>query len=1003
LKSRKLIVYAYVLMFLLVLSLSVLINNGESLVFATSLTNISVENYTDSDNLLKADGSLSNKNIKTFSNEVKGATSNTSFPELAQVVPKQYLESTTTNATYQYNGKEYGFYMVKEGDYFDLLLIDFVYEFDSGEHLNDYVIRIKPILQQSFLRTADSSGNYNWLKYGGNRYKYYVANPRFLTVLQNENALNYGDSGYSKSADDGLIIYQSRFNFGKVCYKTETDLAVELAEFSVKKYIDFTLDTTQIGSIICDVIDVVEFANDLYNEGQETTVQANNENNIFTEKSKSNQLNNTNLPSYSRVASVEPEQEIILSDAGESYAEFITLLNETNYRSRLNQYCEFDIARRLTNYESMEYVAGNWVDSNSQSLMFKKERVLFNNAEPQTVLEETDFLGKNVPLYLLPNGNQTFSFSPQYSGTYKFTIPSSTTISVDGANSITKSGNIYSVSLNAGGLYQIVVSNNSNGVINQTIRCDLPTIIQAISIAGNNNIIVQCTALENGYKKVMINNSNCAVKILNSQFEVVEESNTNYCYFNFTKNQKYFFVITNKTSSSLFVAVQISEPTTTTVDEVIKITADKEVLSFENSYNTNVQYKLTISWNSGSKTASVLDENGDNIAIVTISGNTKTYSFSLSAGEKCFIKYSHTDSSITSQITVDEQYLRWKIDGEVCDSNVRLQKGKDYQIELVSIIDGVEIPQSVSYQTVANNTYFELSNAGILSIKEGIDRGYDIVIAHSSYPSFWLVVNVKYVTVTFDNQGGTGGTDSVVVDYGYPIPRVAEPTREGYDFVGYFEAPNKQGTMYYDASMVNRPVYFENDTTLYAGWWANRYFIYFDLAGGGFGDSSAYVDYDEPFPTIYPPMRIGYKFLYFEAANGEKYYVNGVENRPFKFAENIYLTAHWELSYLEINLVNKVGNQWTIAITNNSSSDLVAEYNSKMCTLNGAKNWFGLFDIETIEIEKGETVEVIISENLFATSITISYESNDDIRLVTYANNLNNNNKSMSVYYNKIE
>lgn len=119
-------------MFLLVLSLSVLINNGESLVFATSLTNISVENYTDSDNLLKADGSLSNKNIKTFSNEVKGATSNTSFPELAQVVPKQYLESTTTNATYQYNGKEYGFYMVKEGDYFDLLLIDFVYEFDSG-------------------------------------------------------------------------------------------------------------------------------------------------------------------------------------------------------------------------------------------------------------------------------------------------------------------------------------------------------------------------------------------------------------------------------------------------------------------------------------------------------------------------------------------------------------------------------------------------------------------------------------------------------------------------------------------------------------------------------------------------------------------------------------------------------------------------------------------------------------------------------------------------------
>ena len=30
-------------------------------------------------------------------------------------------------------------------------------------------------------------------------YTYYVANPRFLSVVQNENALNYGDAGYSRA------------------------------------------------------------------------------------------------------------------------------------------------------------------------------------------------------------------------------------------------------------------------------------------------------------------------------------------------------------------------------------------------------------------------------------------------------------------------------------------------------------------------------------------------------------------------------------------------------------------------------------------------------------------------------------------------------------------------------------------------------------------------------------------------------------------------------------
>ena len=94
-------------------------------------TYFSEAEYTDSDRLLKSDGTLSDKDIITFSDEVKTAEEGTSFPELTEVIPRQHLESTEENAVFSYNGAEYGYYMAKEGEFFDLLLIDFDYEFNE--------------------------------------------------------------------------------------------------------------------------------------------------------------------------------------------------------------------------------------------------------------------------------------------------------------------------------------------------------------------------------------------------------------------------------------------------------------------------------------------------------------------------------------------------------------------------------------------------------------------------------------------------------------------------------------------------------------------------------------------------------------------------------------------------------------------------------------------------------------------------------------------------------
>lgn len=148
---------------------------------------LSVEQYTESDNLLKEDGTESLKAIQKFAEEVQTGQYNACYPELAEVIPRQYLESQEKKATFAYNGKEYGFYVSKNDDVFNVLLIDFIYKFYNNKSDLEHKIEISPILQQSFVRTTDDSGAYTWKK-TTSAATYYVGNPRFLSEIKNENA-----------------------------------------------------------------------------------------------------------------------------------------------------------------------------------------------------------------------------------------------------------------------------------------------------------------------------------------------------------------------------------------------------------------------------------------------------------------------------------------------------------------------------------------------------------------------------------------------------------------------------------------------------------------------------------------------------------------------------------------------------------------------------------------------------------------------------------------------
>ena len=257
-----------------------------------------------------------------------------------------------------------------------------------------------------------------------------------------------------------------------------------------------------------------------------------------------------------------------------------------------------------------------------------------------------------------------------------------------------------------------------------------------------------------------------------------------------------------------------------------------------------------------------------NMPLVDVDGNTvkaptnKGYDFGGYFAEKngTGTKYYNADMSsnhVWDRTETDKNYViaRWipHTTTVVFDP----QGGNNYGATRVSATfsaamptEGVQAPQRQGYTfggyySKANGQGTQYYTADMTSARTwNIDeRLLDPQVTEVTLYAKWIG---NTYAVTFDKQGGTGGSTSTTATYGQQLPSgLTAPTKPGYEFRGYYSNKNDEwaesqgddtyygGKQYYDKDMNGVEPWDKTEAaTIYAHWAPATYIVTLDANGG---------------------------------------------------------------------------------------------------------------------------------------------------------------------------
>ena len=160
--------------------------------------------------------------------------------------------------------------------------------------------------------------------------------------------------------------------------------------------------------------------------------------------------------------------------------------------------------------------------------------------------------------------------------------------------------------------------------------------------------------------------------------------------------------------------------------------------------------------------------------------------------------------------------------------------------------------------------------------------GLDAVYTQNEALTLYPVWNTNKYTITFDTAGGSE-IAPITLDYGTAITAPANPTREGYTFLGW----DREIPMTMPAE----------NMTVTAQWEINQYTITFDTAGGS-EIASITQDYGTAITAPANPTREGYTFMGWDT-----------EIPTTMPAENMTVIAQWEINQYTITFDTAGGSE----------------------------------------------------------------------------------------------
>ena len=224
-------------------------------------------------------------------------------------------------------------------------------------------------------------------------------------------------------------------------------------------------------------------------------------------------------------------------------------------------------------------------------------------------------------------------------------------------------------------------------------------------------------------------------------------------------------------------------------------------------------------------------------------------------------------------------------------------------------------------------------------------------------------------TVQFNTYGGSS-IQAGHVEYGEKVTKPSDPTKEGYNFLGWYTEPNLLTLFDFEQAI-------KNDTTLNAKWGVNLYVVDFNTNEGS-KVASITTDYNTSISIPTEPKKTGYTFV--------GWYKDSELNDAWDFAtdkvtQNTTLYVKWKLNSYEVSFETNGGTQ---------VESTAADYNTKITPPNEPIRLgytFGGWYKDTDLITQWSFEENLVTEN---TKLYAKWISNDaKLSSITITNNVN--------------